>query len=127
MPVGQLGHLVDGGDEAGHVGRPAHRDEPDLSSARLQRMLDRLQVDVAVLGEADHHVPAAVAPGEKVCVVLHLGHEHRAPVEASLLGGDPVQRVSGALDEDDDLRALVDAQESRRQPASVLVCLGRQA
>ena len=109
--MGQLGDLMDGGDEARDVRRAAHRDQTDFPLALLQRALDRREVDVPVGRESDHDVPAAMPPGEQVGVVLHLGHQHLPAIEPGLLGGDPVQGVGRALDEDDDLRSLVHAEK----------------
>ena len=45
----QGGHFMDGRHETGHVRCAADRDQADLAVACLQRMLDRLQVDVSFI------------------------------------------------------------------------------
>ena len=126
VTVGQLGDLVDRGDEASHVGGAAHCDEADPAAAVLERLLDGVEVDVAVRREANHAVPTAVAPRQQVRVMLHLGHEHLAAVEAGLFRGDAVQRVGCALDEDDHLALLVDIEKFGYALARLFVSVSRQ-
>jgi hypothetical protein len=90
-------------------------------------MFDRVEVDVAFLGEPNDDVTAAKAPGKQVGMVLHLGHEHLAAVLPSLLRRDAVECIGRALHEDHDLLVLVDAKESGDDFPGVLICLGGEA
>ena len=123
----KLGHLVNRGHEAGDVRGAAQCHQTDPAAGFLQSLLDGVQVDVPFVGEPDHHVSAPVPPGQEVGVVLHLRDEDLTTVEPRLLGGDPVERVGRALDEDHDLVLLVDPQELRHQVSRLLVRLGREA
>ena len=127
VTVRELGNLVDRRDEAGHIGRPAHRDQPDPSFVGAQLALDGVEVHMAVIRQPDDDVAAAVAPRQEVGVVLHLGDQDLAAVQACVLGRDAIQGVRGALDEDGDLRALVEVQEAGHQLPRVLVGLGGEA
>ena len=126
VAMGELGHLVNRGDESRHVRRAADRNQADLAVAALQRMLDRFEVDVSFIREADHHVIAPMPPRQQVSVMLHLGDQDLAAVETCLFGGDSVERIGRALDEDHHLIFFIDAKEFRDQLPRLLVRLGRQ-
>src|SRR5437764_13687053 len=105
----ELRRFVDGGDKAGDVRCATHRDQADLAAAILERLLDSVEIDVALVSEADHHVTAAMAPRQKVGMVLHLGDEDLAAIESGFLRGNAVERVGRSLDKDHDLFDLLTA------------------
>ncbi len=123
----ELGDVVDGGDETGHVRGAADRDEADPAFRAFQRVLDGFEVDVPLVRKADHDMTAAMSPWQQVGVVLHLGDQDLAPVEPRLFRRDPVEGVGRPFHEDEDLVPLVDAQEPRHLLARLFVGLGREA
>jgi len=118
----QLGNLVDGGDEAGDVGCAADGTRRSFHR-QPSTMLDRLEVEVAVIGEADHDVAAAVSPGRRSAWCSISVTSTWRP--SSLACSGPIRfRASVVLDEDHDLRAVVDGPEFATSFACLLVRLG---
>jgi len=75
-------------------------------------------------------VVALVASLPGGCLVtdnIEYNDENLPAVKAGLLGGDSVEGVGSALDEDDDLARIVDVQELGNTFARLLVSLGRHA
>ncbi len=56
--------------------------------------------------------------------MFHLGHQDLPAIESRLLGGDPVQGVGRALDEDDHLVLLINTEKPCNQLACLFVGLG---